>query len=138
MLRLITWWRFFILCSIWGSIEWLPQSLDHSPLDFFLWGHFKSRIYSNLHASFEDLLQRITNEDTPLFSIYILEVVHTTRGLNQRLQVQFLTEIDMSGRFFSCMRLLPKTAVWNFWWATLKEDIVIVRFSFVTLLYRFL
>lgn len=45
-----------------GSIEWPPRSPDLSPLDFFLWGHLKSRIYSTPPASLEDLRQRITNE----------------------------------------------------------------------------
>lgn len=28
-----------------GEIEWLPRSPDLSPLDYFLWGYLKSRIY---------------------------------------------------------------------------------------------
>lgn len=30
-----------------GNIEWPPRSPDLSPLDFFLWGFLKNKIYSN-------------------------------------------------------------------------------------------
>lgn len=45
-----------------GSIEWPPRSPDLSPLDFFLWGHLKSKIYATQPTSLQDLRERITNE----------------------------------------------------------------------------
>lgn len=45
-----------------GAIEWPPRSPDLSPLDFFLWGHLKSKIYATQPTSLEDLRQRIVNE----------------------------------------------------------------------------
>jgi hypothetical protein len=39
-----------------------PRSPDLSPLDFFLWGHLKSKIYATQPTSLEDLRQRIVNE----------------------------------------------------------------------------
>jgi hypothetical protein len=42
-----------------GAIEW---SLDLTPLDFFLWGHLKNRVYVNRPLDTEELKQRITNE----------------------------------------------------------------------------
>jgi hypothetical protein len=45
-----------------GSIEWPPRSPDLSPLDFFLWGYLKSKIYKTQPASLEDLRQRIVDE----------------------------------------------------------------------------
>lgn len=45
-----------------GAIESPPRSSDLSPLDFFLWGHLKSKIYATQPTSLEDLRQRIVNE----------------------------------------------------------------------------
>lgn len=42
-----------------GAIEWPPRSSDLSPLDFFLWGHIKSKVYSTPPTSLEDLRRRI-------------------------------------------------------------------------------
>ncbi|CAH2010232.1 unnamed protein product [Acanthoscelides obtectus] len=44
-----------------GAIEWPPRSPDLSPLDFFMWGHLKSKIYATQPTSLEDL-RRIVNE----------------------------------------------------------------------------
>ncbi|CAH2001325.1 unnamed protein product, partial [Acanthoscelides obtectus] len=38
------------------------QSPDLSPLDLFMWGHLKSKIYATQPTSLEDLRQRIVNE----------------------------------------------------------------------------
>lgn len=45
-----------------GAIEWPPRSPDLTPLDFFLWGHLKSKVYMTQPTSLEDLQQRIVNE----------------------------------------------------------------------------
>lgn len=45
-----------------GAIEWPARSPDLSPLDFFLWGHLKNKIYATQPTSLEDLRQRIVNE----------------------------------------------------------------------------
>ncbi|CAH1956259.1 unnamed protein product [Acanthoscelides obtectus] len=45
-----------------GAIEWPPRSPDLSPLDFFMWGHLKSKIYATQPTSLEGLRQRIVNE----------------------------------------------------------------------------
>lgn len=45
-----------------GAIEWPPRSPDLTPLDFFLWGHLKSKIYATQPASLEILRQRIIHE----------------------------------------------------------------------------
>ncbi|CAH2013085.1 unnamed protein product, partial [Acanthoscelides obtectus] len=45
-----------------GAIEWSKRSPDLSPLDSFMWGHLKSKIYATQPASSEDLRQRIVNE----------------------------------------------------------------------------
>lgn len=45
-----------------GSVEWPARSPDLSPLDFFLWGHLKSKIYATECDSLEELRQRIIDE----------------------------------------------------------------------------
>lgn len=45
-----------------GAAEWPPRSPDLSPLDFFLWGHLKSKIYATQPESLADLRQRIVHE----------------------------------------------------------------------------
>lgn len=45
-----------------GPMEWPPRSPDLTPLDFFLWGHLKSRVYKNRPNNLEDLMERIRHE----------------------------------------------------------------------------
>lgn len=42
-----------------GSTEWPARSPDLTPLDFFLWGYLKSKVYKTLPESLNDLRQRI-------------------------------------------------------------------------------
>ena len=45
-----------------GSIEWAPRSPDLSPLDFYLWGYLKQKVYSKPINNLNHLRQRITEE----------------------------------------------------------------------------
>lgn len=45
-----------------GSIEWPARSPDLNPLDFFLWGHLKSTVYTSQPRSLEELRLRIETE----------------------------------------------------------------------------
>lgn len=45
-----------------GPIEWPPRSPDLTPLDFFLWGYLKSKVYFNRPNNLEELRQRIRAE----------------------------------------------------------------------------
>lgn len=45
-----------------GPIEWPARSPDLTPLDFFLWGHLKNKIYVTEPESLEDLRHRIIEE----------------------------------------------------------------------------
>ena len=45
-----------------GEIEWPARSPDLSPLDYFLWGHLKSKIYATKPSNLEDLRNRIIEE----------------------------------------------------------------------------
>ncbi|KAJ4433589.1 hypothetical protein ANN_15899 [Periplaneta americana] len=42
-----------------GPIAWPPRSPDLNPLDFYLWGHLKSLVYSSLVPDLESLRNRI-------------------------------------------------------------------------------
>jgi hypothetical protein len=45
-----------------GPMEWPPRSPDLTPLDFFLWGHLKNRVYINRLNNLQDLMERIRHE----------------------------------------------------------------------------
>lgn len=45
-----------------GPIEWPARSPDLTPLDYFLWGYLKAKIYFNRPPNIEDLKQRIRQE----------------------------------------------------------------------------
>lgn len=44
-----------------GTIEWPPRSPDLTPLDFFLWGYIKNKVYAIKPRDLEDLRQKIVN-----------------------------------------------------------------------------
>ena len=43
-----------------GPTNWPPRSPDITPLDFFLWGYVKDKVYSTPVADVETLKERIT------------------------------------------------------------------------------
>lgn len=43
-------------------VEWPPRSPDLTPLDFFLWGHLKSKVYVTPPRDLDDIEQRIRAE----------------------------------------------------------------------------
>jgi hypothetical protein len=45
-----------------GPMEWPARSPNLTPLDFFLWGYLKSKVYNNQPNNLEDLKQRIQRE----------------------------------------------------------------------------
>lgn len=45
-----------------GFIEWPARSPDLTPLDYFLWGYIKSKVYFNRPATIEQLKERIRDE----------------------------------------------------------------------------
>ncbi|CAK1592238.1 unnamed protein product [Parnassius mnemosyne] len=42
-----------------GTIAWPPRSPDLTPLDFFLWGTLKRRVYVNVPNTREELAEKI-------------------------------------------------------------------------------
>lgn len=45
-----------------GTIEWPARSPDLTPLDYFLWGHLKSKVYETAPRDIAELRQRIIDE----------------------------------------------------------------------------
>lgn len=45
-----------------GSIEWPARSPDLTPLDFFLWGYLKSKVYQTKPLNLDELRERIIQE----------------------------------------------------------------------------
>lgn len=46
--------------------EWPPRSPDLTPLDFFLWGYLKDKVYTTVPANLNTLETRIRREITAL------------------------------------------------------------------------
>ena len=42
-----------------GDVNWPPRSCDLTPLDFFLWGYLKDKVYINKPQTIEDLKEEI-------------------------------------------------------------------------------
>jgi hypothetical protein len=45
-----------------GFVEWPARSPDLTPLDFFLWGYIKSKVYVNRPQNLQNLKDRIRHE----------------------------------------------------------------------------
>lgn len=45
-----------------GTVEWPARSPDLTPLDFFIWGYLKSKVYTNRPDNIRDLKDRIRQE----------------------------------------------------------------------------
>ena len=44
-----------------GNINWPPRSCDLTPLDFFLWGYLKQKVYVNNPQTIDDLKENISD-----------------------------------------------------------------------------
>lgn len=71
-----------------GPVPWPARSPDLNPLDFFLWGHLKSIVYSSPVESVEDLRVRISNG---------IERIRQTPGIFERVRE------SMSRRLEACI-----------------------------------
>lgn len=59
-----------------ADVPWPPRSCDLTPLDFFLWGFLKSRVYASRPGSIDELQQNIRHEIshiTPDFCQKVIE-----------------------------------------------------------------
>ncbi|CAK9831720.1 Transposable element Tc3 transposase [Anthophora retusa] len=69
-----------------GAVNWPPRSCDLTPLDFFLWGHVKSLVYSNNPQTVVDLkanIIRVIGEIRPDLCARVIENwvcrIHSTK-----------------------------------------------------------
>lgn len=76
-----------------GPIEWPARSPDLTPLDFFLWGHLKSKIYKTQPQSLNDLRQRIIDECRAITP----EMLHNVR---ERFEQNLYYCMDAGGQQF--------------------------------------
>ena len=57
-----------------AEVAWPPRSCDLTPLDFFLWGFLKSKVYANRPGTLEALENNIRREISPI-SVSLCEKV---------------------------------------------------------------
>lgn len=57
-----------------GAIEWPARSPDLTPLDYFLWGYLKSKVYQSLPNTLEELKERIRSEVRKITPVMISNV----------------------------------------------------------------
>ena len=69
------------MIAIGGNQEWPPRSPDLTPLDFFLWGYIKSRVYETVPGSIQELQRRIQAEVVSLRRTRMVRTaVHSMRS----------------------------------------------------------
>ncbi|GFS89400.1 uncharacterized protein TNCV_1809351 [Trichonephila clavipes] len=64
------------LISRFGSVNWPPRSCDLTPLDYFLWGYFKSLVYADEPQTLdhlEDNIRRVTADIRPQMLEKVIE-----------------------------------------------------------------
>lgn len=67
------------LISRFGDIPWPPRSPDLTPMDFFLWGYLKSRVYTNNPRTVVDLKENIRREIGAIEPSLLQRVARNTR-----------------------------------------------------------
>lgn len=63
------------IISIRGEVDWPPRSCDLTPLDFFLWGYLKSKVYANNPTTTQDLKHNIRNEIEAIDPLILQKVI---------------------------------------------------------------
>lgn len=59
-----------------GDVNWPPRSCDLTPLDFFLWGYVKDRVYVNNPQTIDALkveIERVIGEIEPHLCRHVIE-----------------------------------------------------------------
>ncbi|GBN95332.1 hypothetical protein AVEN_257526-1 [Araneus ventricosus] len=72
-----------------GCVEWPPHSPDMNPLNFFLWGCMKQRVYEIPPPALQELRNRITDTCASVLPtmLYILQ-----REVQSRVQMCIVAE----------------------------------------------
>lgn len=82
------------LISRFGPVNWPPRSCDITPLDFFLWGYVKSKVYVDKPSTIADLESNITRviRQIPcemlgrVIQNWNLRMDHVNRSIGQHLK----------------------------------------------------
>ena len=77
-----------------GPWDWPPRSPDLTPLDFFLWGVLKERVYSTPVPTKEELRQRIVR------CIEDLDPREIQKATTRRVQKNILKCLERNGQHF--------------------------------------
>ncbi|XP_050342348.1 uncharacterized protein LOC126768367 [Nymphalis io] len=77
-----------------GDINWPPRSPDLSPMDFFLWGYLKSKVFNNNPQSIEELKENIREEIQNISPNTCRAVMENVRSRLQECQIKQGTHLD--------------------------------------------
>ncbi|GBL91398.1 hypothetical protein AVEN_136910-1 [Araneus ventricosus] len=81
-----------------GCVEWPPRSPDLNPLDFFLWGYIKQRVYATPPPTLQELRNRITNACASVSSAMLYNVQRERQSRVQMCIVAEHTILSMTDR----------------------------------------
>ena len=85
-----------------GPTPWPPRSPDITPLDFFLWGYVKDKVYSTPVADITNLKARITDA----FATVTEDMLENTwREIDYRLDVLRAAKGEHVGSVLMCCKL---------------------------------
>ena len=68
-----------------GAVGWPPRSCDLTPLNYLLWGYFKSVVYANKPVTFDELR---TNIECEIAAVSADLSLKTVKNWVQRLAMQ--------------------------------------------------
>lgn len=68
------------LISRFGDIPWPPRSPDLTPMDFFLWGYLKSKVYETSPATISELKENIVREVNGISAALLQRVARNTEA----------------------------------------------------------
>jgi hypothetical protein len=72
-----------------GPVRWPPKSPDLTPLDFFLWGTLKNRVYEQRHMNIEELKDNITRACDHVKNDFRMLRKVTHKEVRKRLELLF-------------------------------------------------
>ncbi|GBN62021.1 hypothetical protein AVEN_64186-1 [Araneus ventricosus] len=78
-----------IIIGYGGCVEWPPRSPDLNPLDFFLWGYIKQRVYATPPPTLQELRSRITDACASVSPAMLYNVL---REVQSRVQMCIVAE----------------------------------------------
>lgn len=76
-----------------GPVAWPPRSPDMTPMDYFLWGYIKCKVYQTEPTTVENMQQRIQTVIAEMNEGFVIRAV---LSLNRRLNMC----IEKEGRHF--------------------------------------